>query len=151
MLEDILNFLPLSETLMCAGMPTREQMASVSKAGVKVVINLAPFDPAQDLANEAELVESLGMTYIHIPVDWEAPTWKNLEDFMQVMDENTSHKLMVHCRANYRATGFITLYRVLRLGWNEQNAFRDLRRIWNPAEYPVWQKFIRENLEKSEG
>jgi hypothetical protein len=39
------------------------------------------------------------------------------------------------------------LYRVNRLGWKKENALKDLRRIWNPADYPIWEKFIEENLE----
>ncbi|MCL5611189.1 MAG: protein tyrosine phosphatase family protein [Chloroflexi bacterium] len=146
--ENIFNFLRLSENLMSSGMPTAEQMKSVAEAGVKVVINLAPFDPEKDLANEGALVESLGMKYINIPVDWEAPTQQNLETFMNAMDEDGNKKVFVHCRANYRATGFITLYRILRLGWRKEEAFKDLRRIWNPDEYPIWKKFIEGNLQK---
>ena len=146
--ENIFNFLRLSENLMSSGMPTAEQMKSVAEAGVKVVINLAPFDPEKDLANEGALVDSLGMKYINIPVDWEAPTQQNLETFMNAMDEDGNKKVFVHCRANYRATGFITLYRILRLGWRKEEAFKDLRRIWNPDEYPIWKKFIEGNLQQ---
>ncbi len=146
MIRDIRNFLPLTENLLSSGMPTVEQMKSVADAGVKIVINLAPFDPEKDLANEGALVESLGMKYINIPVDWEAPTQQNLETFMNAMDEDGNKKVFVHCRANYRATGFITLYRILRLGWRKEEAFKDLRRVWNPDEYPIWKKFIEKNL-----
>jgi protein tyrosine phosphatase (PTP) superfamily phosphohydrolase (DUF442 family) len=86
------------------------------------------------------------MKYIGIPVEWEKPTRQNLEDFMNAMDTNKENKKLVHCQANYRATGLITLYRVLRLGWKRDDAFKDLRRIWDPDEYPVWKKFIEENL-----
>ena len=146
MIQDIRNFLQLNENLLCSGMPTAEQLKSVADAGVKVVINLAPFDPKTDLADEGRLAESLGMKYINISVDWEAPTRQNLEDFIKAMDENPDEKIFVHCRANYRATGFITLYRVRRLGWKPEDAFKDLRRVWNPDEYPIWKKFIEENL-----
>ncbi len=147
MIEDIRNFLPLTENLLSSGMPTPDQMKAIAEAGVKVVISLAPFDPEKDLANEGTLVESLGMKYINIPVDWEAPTQQNLEAFMNAMDEDRNKKVFVHCRANYRATGFITLYRIKRFGWKQDEAFKDLLRIWNPDEYPIWKKFIEENLE----
>ncbi len=146
MIQDIRNFLQLNENLLSSGMPTPEQMKSIADAGVKVVINLAPFDPKSDLANEGALVESLGMKYINIPVDWEAPTRQNFDDFIKAMDENKNDKMLVHCRANYRATGFITLYRVTQLGWKREEAFKDLQRIWNLDEYPIWKKFIEDNL-----
>lgn len=146
MIEDIYNFLPLTESLLSSGMPTAEQMSDVARAGVQVVINLALPTSERALPNEAELVESLGIAYINIPVEWERPTRLNLDDFMNVMDSHKDSKMLVHCQANYRATGFITLYRVLRLGWKPDDAFQDLRRIWNPDEYPVWSKFIDDNL-----
>lgn len=147
MIEDIRNFLKLDENLLCSGMPTAEQMKSVAEAGVEVVINLAPFDPESDLADEGKLVKSLGMKYINIPVDWEAPTRHNFDDFIKAMDENQNSKMLVHCRANYRATGFITLYRIKRLGWKPDDAFKDLHRVWNLDKYPIWKKFIEDNLQ----
>ena len=146
MLEDIYNFLPLTETLLSSGMPTAGQIADVSKSGVDLVINLALPTSERALPNEAGLVTSLGMKYIGIPVEWEKPTRQNLEDFMNAMGANKEYKKLVHCQANYRATGFITIYRILRLGWNRDDAFKDLRRIWDPDDYPVWRQFIDENL-----
>jgi protein tyrosine phosphatase (PTP) superfamily phosphohydrolase (DUF442 family) len=149
MLEDIYNFLPFTETLLSSGMLTAGQMAEVSKSGVELVINLALPTSEKALPNEADLVSSLGMKYIGIPVKWEEPTRQNLEDFMTAMDANRENKILVHCQANYRATGFITLYRILRLGWAPAEAFKDLRRIWNLEDYPIWKKFIEENLIKN--
>ena len=146
MIEDIYNFLPLTETLLSGGMPTAGQLADASRSGVQVVINLAPTNSERALPDESDLAESLGMKYIGIPVDWERPTRGNLEDFMYAMDANKDNKMLVHCQANYRATGFITLYRILRLGWDRAEAFQELHRIWNPEDFPVWKKFIDENL-----
>jgi protein tyrosine phosphatase (PTP) superfamily phosphohydrolase (DUF442 family) len=146
MLEDIFHFLPLSESLYTSGMPTAEQLAGVAESGIQVVINLAMPDSERALPDEGSLVESLGMTYIGIPVQWDHPTRGNLDEFMDAMDANKRSRLLVHCQANYRVTGFVTLYRVLRLGWDQAEAFKDLRRIWNPDEYPVWKRFIEENL-----
>ena len=146
MLEEIYNFLPLSETLLTSGMPTADQLVDASKSGVQVVINLAMPDSERALPNEASIVEALGMQYIGIPVQWEAPTRRDLQDFMDAMDAHKESRLLVHCQANYRVTGFMTLYRVIRLGWIPTEAFKDLRRIWNPDDYPVWKKFIDENL-----
>jgi protein tyrosine phosphatase (PTP) superfamily phosphohydrolase (DUF442 family) len=146
MLKDIYNFLPLTETLLSSGMPTADQMTDVSRSGVQVVINLAMPDSERALPDEGQLVNSLGMKYIAIPVVWDKPTRENLDDFMNAMDANKANKLLVHCQANYRATGFITLYRVLRLGWEKDKAFLDLRRVWDPEEYPIWQKFLEDNL-----
>ncbi len=145
-LQDIYHFLPLGEKLFTSGMPTAAQLADAAHSGVQVVINLAMPDSERALPDEASIVRSLGMQYIGIPVVWEHPTRKNLDDFMDAMDAHKDSALLVHCQANYRVTGFMALYRVLRLGWKTDEAFKDLYRIWNPDEYPVWRSFIDVNL-----
>jgi protein tyrosine phosphatase (PTP) superfamily phosphohydrolase (DUF442 family) len=145
-MENIYNFLKLSDSLFSSGMPTPEQIPSIAENGVQVVINLATSKSEGWIINEKELMEAQNITYYSIPVDWENPTTDELNDFMNVMEGHIHHKILVHCQANYRATGFIAVYRYSRLGWSEENAFRDLRKIWNPAEYPVWDEFIKKGL-----
>jgi protein tyrosine phosphatase (PTP) superfamily phosphohydrolase (DUF442 family) len=145
-LEDIYNFLPLTQSLLTSGMPTAEQLADVSQAGIRVVINLAMPTSENALPGEPALVQSHGMKYIGIPVDWERPTPRDLEEFMDAMDAETGRTILVHCQANYRATGFVTLYRILRLGWKREDAFKDLHRIWDPDGYPVLRDFIHKIL-----
>lgn len=106
MIEEIYNFLPLTENLLSSGMPTAGQVSDIAAAGVQVVINLALPASERALADEDKLVESLGMTYINIPVEWERPAGQNLDDFMKVMKAHEESKILVHCQANYRATGF---------------------------------------------
>ena len=145
-MENIYNFLKLSDSLFSSGMPTPEQIPSIAENGVQVVINLATSKSEGWIINERELMEAQNLTYYSIPVDWENPTTDELNEFMNIMEGHIHHKVLVHCQANYRATGFIAVYRYSRLGWSEENAFRDLRKIWNPAEYPVWDEFIKKGL-----
>ena len=146
MFEDIRNFLPLSENLFTGGMPKADQLVDAAQKGVQTVINLTVADADDALPNEKELLDSLGVEYIHIPVEWGNPTRQDLDDFMNAMDAHKGEKVLVHCQANYRATGFVTLHRILRLGWDKETAFQELRKIWNPEKFPIWQKFIEENL-----
>jgi protein tyrosine phosphatase (PTP) superfamily phosphohydrolase (DUF442 family) len=145
-MKHIYNFLQLNESLSSSGMPTAEQMQEVADAGVTVVINLALKTSQNALADEADIVGSLGMKYVHIPVQWDHPTQQNLADFFTAMDAHKDQKVHVHCQANYRATAFITLYRVLREGWKQEDAIPIMEKIWNPEDFPVWQKFIEESL-----
>jgi len=144
--KDIYNYWFLNEKLSSSGMPTAEQMKEVAEAGVQVVINLALRTSPGALPNEDSVIESLGMKYIHIPVEWNNPTKQNLDDFFSAMDEHKDEKVLVHCQANYRASSFIMLYRVLRLGWRKDDAIPVMEKMWNPEDFPVWQKFIDENL-----
>ncbi len=146
MLQDIYHFLQLNDRLFTGGMPTAQQLEDASKAGVQVVINLAMPDSERALRDELSIVRSLGMQYIAIPVVWDHPTRRDLDEFMDAMDAHSNETLLVHCQANYRVSGFMALYRILRLGWDPNEAIKDVRRIWNPADYPAWEKFMEANL-----
>jgi protein tyrosine phosphatase (PTP) superfamily phosphohydrolase (DUF442 family) len=146
MLEKIYNYLQLSDTLHSGGMPTPEQVLSLAEDGIKVVVNLATPKSEDWMPDEQERVEAQNIAYYGIPVDWDNPTMDDLSKFMVVMDKHKHEKILVHCQANYRATVFIALYRYNFLGWAEENAFKDLREIWDPADYPIWKKFIEESL-----
>jgi protein tyrosine phosphatase (PTP) superfamily phosphohydrolase (DUF442 family) len=145
-MKDIYNFLQLTGNLSTSGMPTPEQLPEVAEAGVQFVVNLATSKSEGWMPNEGDLFKTLGVNYLSIPVDWENPTAQNLSDFMNAMDAHKNENVHVHCQANFRATAFVTLYRILRLGWKKEDAYPTIRKIWDPKEYPVWQKFIDESL-----
>lgn len=147
-MNGIYNFLRINEALSTSGMPKPNQIKDIAASGVKFVINLATPKSEDWIPNEAELVASSGMNYLSIPVDWENPTRENLDEFMNAMDHHRKERVHVHCQANFRASAFVSLYQVLRLGIDKETALQNLARIWNPNEYPVWKKFIEDNLSK---
>ena len=146
----ITNFRRLSDLLITGGQPTEAQLAAVAAAGCEVVINLGRLDPAYALPDERSTVAALGMVYEHIPVVWADPTPANLHEFFAALERHAGRRIFVHCAANYRASAFILLYRVLRLGWRLEDALPDMRAIWDPAEYPAWQAFLAEMLHGTE-
>ena len=145
-MKDIYNYWYYDEKLSSSGMPTPAQMKSLAEAGVQLVINLAPHDVPNAIPKEAELVNGLGMEYLTFPVTWRAPEREALTNFLDALAENAGKKIHVHCEANYRASAFIMLYRVLRLGWKKEAAIPIMEKMWNPEDFPVWQKFIDEKL-----
>jgi protein tyrosine phosphatase (PTP) superfamily phosphohydrolase (DUF442 family) len=145
-MNGIYHYQFLTENLSSSGMPSVEQMKQVAQAGVQVVINLAPHDVPNAMPNEGEVVNHLGMEYINIPVIWRAPERDGLVRFMNSMDTHAGRKIHVHCEANYRASAFIMMYRVLRLGWNKEDAILVMEKMWNPEDFPIWQSFIDDNL-----
>jgi uncharacterized protein (TIGR01244 family) len=140
MLEEITNYLKLSESLSTAGQPSEEQIEEIAQAGFAVVINLARTGTDYSLEDEAASVLELGMEYIHLPVIWEAPSLSNLEVFFAVMDALKGQRIFLHCAANMRVSAFVALFRILRLGWAREQAFAEMQRIWTPNE--TWQAFI---------
>src|SRR3954467_634385 len=144
-LSKIFNFRAIGERLGTAGQPDQEQIRRIHDAGYEAVINLALPTSDNALSNEGSLVTSLGMTYIHIPVDFKKPASRDFRTFCKVMEGFNERRVFIHCAANMRVSAFVFLYRVLREGMDRAQAERDLRAIWDPDE--VWNRFIEEQLQ----
>lgn len=146
-LSDIYNFRSLGEKLATAGQPTETQLHQVREAGFEAVINLALPTSDNAIPNEGSIVTGLGMSYVHIPVNFQTPTSKDFHGFCRVMQAFDDRPVFVHCAANMRVSAFIYLYRVLLKQVPISEANRDLYAIWHPDD--VWSKFIQEQIESS--
>lgn len=141
---DIRNFHPIDESLATAGQVAPEQIRDLARADYGLVVNLAVADPERN-ASEGFRVVQEGLAYAHIPVRWDEPTLEDLDLFFAVMDARGDRRTLVHCFANFRASAFTYLYRVLRLGVPEARARADLEAIWDEeawAKYPQWAAFL---------
>ena len=146
---EIYNYRCAAADLATSGQPREDQLTAIAEAGYDVVINLALHDdPRYSLKDEASSVRRLGLEYIHIPVQFGAPTESDLLKFFDAMDRHKHRRVWVHCAANMRVTAFVGLYRRMREGWPEERAFALLREIWQPDE--VWSQFIASQLAKCE-
>ncbi len=148
LLSEIYSFRQIGDKLGTAGQPTQEQFRMVREAGFEAVINLALPTSDNAIENEGSVVTGLGMSYVHIPVDFKAPTSQDFRAFCRVMEAFNERPVFVHCAANMRVSAFVFLYRVLCQRVAIPEAERDLHTIWQPDE--VWSRFIQEQL-KSHG
>jgi uncharacterized protein (TIGR01244 family) len=144
-LEQIHNFIPISDHLATAGQPTESQFADIRSAGYQVVVNLAMPNSTNAIAHEQELVEAQGMQYIPIPVVWEEPTLDDIDRFFNTLEMNADKPVFVHCALNMRVSAFTYLYRRIRQGVSDGEAIATMNQIWTPNE--TWQRFIDRVLE----
>lgn len=146
--EEIYNYRKVTDTRITGGQPTEEQLQAAANEGFTTVINLAPHSSRNALPDEAGLVQSLGMTYHYIPVDWNTPTQADFEAFEAALNQHTDDKTIIHCAANFRASAFYALYAMKNLGWSEEEAEAFRAPIWEGSQYPLWEDFIDEMKEK---
>ncbi|MBW4527823.1 MAG: protein tyrosine phosphatase family protein [Phormidium tanganyikae FI6-MK23] len=139
-MASILNFVQINDRLATAGQPTIEQFTEIKNAGYDIVINLAVPTSEGAIANEREIVESLGMQYFHIPVIWENPTIDDFDQFSNVMQTHADQSIFVHCAKNMRVSAFVYLYRRSHEGISEEQAKAQMNKIWRPN--PTWQAFL---------
>ena len=140
--DEMRNVLRVDEHTLTAGQPTEEQLRAVAAEGVEVVINLATISPRYSLPDEAGLVRSLGLEYVHLPVDWDNPLPADFEAFSSTIDASAGRHVFIHCAANFRVTAFYGLYAMRRLGWTEAQADALRAQIWQHHQYPIWERFV---------
>lgn len=141
----IKNYLQLSTSLASSGQPNREAFASIARQGYQLVINLSMPDSKTAMKDEGAVVTSTGMSYIHIPVPFEAPDSQQLKTFFTAMDAFSDQKIWIHCALNYRVSAFLYLYiRIIKKGTKEE-AERYLLPSWQPNE--TWLAFIKQSEE----
>ena len=138
--DSVFNFLQINPNIATSGQPSKQQFKAIQQAGYKKVINLAPHDAENALANEAAVVADLGMEYTNIAVDFNAPTEQDFDQFINHLHSYQTQKIWVHCAANMRVSSFIFRYRTAILGEDKQTAEDDLYKIWRPNK--IWRQFI---------
>ena len=138
----ILNHFAVSDSISTSGQPTADQFESIAAEGFEVVINLALPDHKKSIANEGALVTGLGMTYIHIPVPFDAPDESHYERFAGYMDALSDAKVWVHCIVNARVSAFMFRYLQANRGYSPEQAQTPLLKAWRADMDEVWSAFV---------
>jgi protein tyrosine phosphatase (PTP) superfamily phosphohydrolase (DUF442 family) len=141
----ISNFREYSSTYSSSGQPTATQLEILKESDFERVIYLAYTNQSTSLENEDYLVKELGMEYVHIPVEFGAPTLSDFYTFAAIMQQESEKKTLLHCQVNFRASAFSLLYRVIYQDVAIEDAKEDMNSVWAPNE--VWRDFIFKVLE----
>lgn len=134
----------LTDDVGTGGQPQALHFPLLAQDGYTHVINLSTTLSPNYLQDEAELCAQHGLRYSHLPVDWNHPTRKNLDDFFVLMAQENPRNTFVHCAMNKRVSVFVFLHRVISLGESVEVASQDLHRVWQPN--PIWSAFIERTL-----
>jgi len=147
-LSEIRNYIEYSPTFASAGQPSQEQLALLPDAGFERVVYIAFSNSRGAIADEDAIVKELGMDYVQVPVIWDAPTPSDFYAFAGAMQREPARKTLLHCQANYRASAFSFLYRVLYENVSVAEAKADMNSIWTPNEN--WTQLILQVLKENE-
>lgn len=150
-MDEILNFVKLTDSVATAGQPTVEQIRTIAAAGYSTVVNLAVPDSHDALADEGSLVAANGMTYVHIPVRWEAPTLADLQRFIRVMRALDGEQVFVHCAMNLRVSAFMYHYLTAEKGLPPERARSPILERWEPKMDAIWKRFLALPIEEVRG
>ncbi|UAJ11969.1 protein tyrosine phosphatase family protein [Polymorphobacter megasporae] len=137
---NILNWRRLDDRITTSGQPDEAGLAAIRDLGVGHVVNLALHTHPKALPDEGASVAALGMTYTHIPVDFDNPTEDDFDRFCAVMAAAADVPVHVHCIVNARVTAFVYRWQRDVVGAGEGEARTMMDSVWHPGG--VWAEFI---------
>ena len=137
---DAVNSCQIFDWLWTSGQISPDDIARMPAMGIEIVMNLAMLTSPGALPNEDRLVTSLGLTYIHLPVNWEVPLRADFERFTRLLNALHGTPTWLHCAMNMRVSAFVYLHRRLALDHDHATAAPPMLAIWQPNE--TWQAFI---------
>ncbi|MGE0050687.1 MAG: protein tyrosine phosphatase family protein [Arcobacter sp.] len=144
-MKNILNYIKINELISTSGQPKIEEFDLIKDEGFEVVINLALCDASNAIENEDKVVTNLGMSYFHIPVDFENPKPSDLKLFLNTMQALGANKVWVHCAKNYRVSAFMYVYHKYILKTPFEEIDLSIFNIWNPDK--TWQELMKISLD----
>jgi len=138
------NVVEISPSLVTSGQPSAAALAGLKAQGFEAVVYLAPPTVGDAVRDEALIVGRQGLVYVDQPIDFEAPTSRDVGTFIGVLDALRGRKVLVHCQVNMRASSMVFLYRVIALKDDPRVAYEAVSGVWAP--HGPWRRLIEAEL-----
>lgn len=121
----IKNFGQMDDRFYRGAQPKETDYKDLAQLGIRTVIDLRD-DPEP---YEKPMVESLGMTYIHIPMtDKKYPTPEALDLFFKTVNDPHTGKFFVHCAGGRHRTGVMgAVYRFKFYNWDFEQVYKEMK------------------------
>lgn len=121
----IKNFGQMDERFFRGAQPKEKDYKALAELGIRTIIDLRD-DPE---VYEKPMVESLGMTYVHIPmIAKKYPTPEATEMFLKTVNDPATGKFYVHCAGGRHRTGAMgAIYRFKFYNWNFDQVYKEMK------------------------
>jgi uncharacterized protein (TIGR01244 family) len=127
------TFVSDGDDMFIGGQPTEKALRDLKARGVTMVINLRTPEEMQKSVSfdEAGLIKSLGMQYVHIPMRGNAEfpySPETLAKFSNAL-KSANGKVLVHCTVAWRASHIWAAYLIKERGVADADALSHARAI----------------------
>ncbi len=144
----IKNFGQMDERFYRGAQPKEEDYKDLVALGIKTVIDLQ----AEPKPYEKTIVESLGMTYINIPmVGKKYPTEEATRTFLKLATDPTTGKFYLHCAGGRHRTGAMgAVYRYQLYDWNYDQVYAEMKQFdfYTSWGHGAFKDFVKDYYEK---
>src|SRR5262249_47990886 len=115
---------------------------AVTRLRIRTIINVQEDVPDPDLpqsytdptsVKESDLGRALGVHYVWLSPDLVSrrlahPRPKVIDEFLAIMDDESTYPALIHCKAGLHRTGLLTaVYRMQYQRWSPQTALREMK------------------------
>jgi len=126
----ITNFTKVDAVVACGGATETTALEGLKNDGFKAVINLRQASEAgANIEENAARAKALGLNYIHIPFNGQAPENKTVDDFLAAVGNKANQPVFIHCGSANRVGAVWLVKRVLQDGWPIDKATEEAKLI----------------------
>ena len=126
----ITNFTKVDAVVACGGATETAALEALKNDGIKAVINLRQASEAgANVDVNAARAKELGLNYIHLPLNGQAPDTKIVDQFLAAVADKANQPVYIHCGAASRVGAVWLIKRVLQDGWPVEKATEEARFI----------------------
>jgi protein tyrosine phosphatase (PTP) superfamily phosphohydrolase (DUF442 family) len=136
----------ITETLYRGAQPREVGLSELKILGITTIVDLRGED-REKIAWERKRAESLGLRFVHIPVDgWSPPTDEQVMQFLSLFRDNPGQKIFMHCHFGDDRTGvFTAIYRMAVEKWPADQALKEMYFFgFNGFWHPSMKSFIHD-------
>jgi protein tyrosine/serine phosphatase len=122
---NIKNFGQMDNVLYRGGQPAESDYKALAAYGIHTIIDLR--NDEESFAKSA--AEAAGLKYYNISMDGvSAPSDADVAKFLSIINDPTSGKIFMHCKAGIHRTGAMgAVYRIAHDGWDYDKAYAEMK------------------------
>jgi tyrosine-protein phosphatase SIW14 len=141
--KNLPNFAIVEPGILRGAAPTAEGLKKLKEQGVKTIIDLRIEKKGQ--AEEEAAVKALGLNRVRIPMGAEAPTQKQVAQFLALLKKAKGEPVFVHCQHGADRTGaMVGIWRVTHNNWGFSQTYAEMRKFG----FKPWLKDLKGAVEK---
>lgn len=126
----ITNFTKVDAVVACGGATETSALDGLKNDGFKAVINLRQAsEPGANIDENSARAQALGLNYIHIPFNTQAPDPKLVDNFLAAVANKANQPVFIHCGSANRVGAVWLIKRVLQDGWPIDKATEEAKLI----------------------
>ncbi|WP_309696186.1 beta-lactamase hydrolase domain-containing protein [Armatimonas sp.] len=141
--KNLPNFAVVAPGIWRGAAPTTEGFKQLKTKGVRTIIDLRIEKKGQ--AEEEAATKALGLKRVRIPMGAEAPTEKQVKEFLGLLGKSATEPVFVHCQHGADRTGaMVGIWRVTQQGWGFDQTWVEMRKYG----FKSWLKELKGAVEK---